>query len=150
MEKSKNCQEQLLEAWMAMEVCIRGNRLLSEFSMNEMLVCNTLYQRMRSGGAPVTATELCRRTRLLKSQMNRLLSGMEYDGLISRDRNPADKRESYVYLKEEAIPRYLKEHDHVLNIVAAVCSALGEEDTRALAALMHKAAHTVNELKEEP
>ena len=150
MEERRNAQEQLLEAWMAMEVCIRGNRLLSEFSMNEMMVCNTLYRQLQTGGAPVTATDLCQQTQLLKSQMNRLLSGMEYDGLIRRERNPADKRESYVYLREDAIPRYLKEHDHVLNIVAAVCSALGEEDTRALTALMGRAARTVNELKEEP
>jgi len=150
MEDHRNAREQLLEAWMAMEVCIRGNRLLSEFSMNEMLVCNTLYHRMQTGGDPVTATELCRKLQLLKSQMNRLLSGMEYDGLIRRERNPADKRESYVYLREEALPRYLKEHDHVLNIVGAVCSALGEADTASLTALMRKAAHTVNHLKEEP
>lgn len=148
MEDRNPCQEQLLEAWMAMEVCIRGNRLLSEFSMNEMLVCNTLYRRMHSG-SPVTATELCRNTRLLKSQMNRLLSSMEYDGLIRRERNPADKREVYVYLQEAALPRYLKEHEHVLNIVGAVCSALGEEDTRALTALMHKAAHTVHQIEED-
>jgi len=150
MEDHRNAREQLLEAWMAMEVCIRGNRLLSEFSMNEMLVCNTLYHRMQTGGDPVTATELCRKLQLLKSQMNRLLAGMEFDGLIRRERNPADKRESYVYLREEALPRYLKEHDHVLNIVGAVCSALGETDTASLTALMRKAAHTVNHLKEEP
>ena len=150
MEERRTSQEQLLEAWMAMEVCIRGNRLLSEFSMNEMLVCNTLYRRMQEGGEPVTATELCRRTRLLKSQMNRLLGSMESGGLIRRERNPADKRESYVYLREEALPRYLKEHEHVLSIVGAVCSALGEEDTHTLTALMLRAAHTVNQLKEEP
>ena len=145
----RNGQEQLLEAWMAMEVSIRGNRLLSEFSMNEMLVCNVLYRQMQTGSAPVTATDLCNITHLLKSQMNRLLSSMEYNGLIRRERTPADKRESYVYLREESLPRYLKEHNHVLNIVAAVCSALGEEDTHALTALMHKAAATVNQLKEE-
>ena len=150
MEMHQTMQEELLQSWMAMEVCIRGNRLLSEFSMNEMMVCNVLYRQMQLGGAPVTATDLCQQTQLLKSQMNRLLSGMEYDGLIRRERNPADKRESYVYLREEAVPRYLKEHSHVLNIVAAVCSALGEEDTRSLTALMGKAARTVNELKEEP
>ena len=147
MERTR--QEQLLEAWMAMEVCIRGNRLLSEFSMNEMLVCNTLYHQMQTGGTPVTATDLCARTQLLKSQMNRLLSGMEFDGLIRRERNPADKRESYVYLREEAVPRYLKEHEHVLNIVAAVCSTLGDEDTHALTILMRKASAIVNQLKEE-
>jgi len=150
MEDRRDAREQLLEAWMAMEVCIRGNRLLSEFSMNEMLVCNTLYHRMQTGGDPVTATELCRKLQLLKSQMNRLLAGMEFDGLIRRERNPADKRESYVYLREEALPRYLKEHDHVLGIVEAVCTALGEADTLALTDLMRKAAHTVNHLKEEP
>lgn len=149
MEDRRKSQEQLLEAWMAMEVCIRGNRLLSEFSMNEMLVCNTLYHQMQTGGEPVTATDLCQKLQLLKSQMNRLLSGMEYDGLIRRERNPADKRESYVYLREEALPRYLKEHDHVLNIVGAVCSALGQEDTTALTTLMRKAAHIVNHMKEE-
>ena len=144
-----NCQEELLEAWMAMEVCIRGNRLLSEFSMNEMLVCNVLYRQMQRGSAPVTATDLCNTTRLLKSQMNRLLSSMEFDGIIRRERNPADKREVYVYLQEAALPRYLEEHKHVLKIVGAVCSALGEEDTRSLTALMHKAAATVNQFEEE-
>ena len=92
----------------------------------------------------------CRKLQLLKSQMNRLLSGMEYDGLIRRERNPADKRESYVYLREEALPRYLKEHDHVLNIVGAVCSVLGDEDAQALTTLMHRAAATVTQMKEEP
>lgn len=150
MKERRPCQEQLLEAWMAMEVCIRGNRLLSEFSMNEMLVCNMLYHQMQTGGTPVTATDLCTRTQLLKSQMNRLLSGMEFDGLIRRERNPADKRESYVYLCEEAVPRYLKEHEHVLSIVEAVCSTLGEEDTRALTVLMHKASAIVNQFKEDP
>ena len=81
-------QEALLQAWMAMEVCIRGNRLLSDLSMNEMLICNTLYARRQ--GAPVTATELCAKTQLLKSQMNRVLNQMEFQGLIRRERSSSD------------------------------------------------------------
>ena len=145
-----NHQEQLLEAWMAMEVCIRGNRLLSEFSMNEMLVCNALYHQRLTGGNPVTATDLCAKTQLLKSQMNRLLGGMEADGLIRREQNSTDKRESYVYLEDAALPRYLKEHRHVLCIVEQVSTALGETDTKHLTALMLKAAAVVNQLEEEP
>lgn len=147
MEHCHQLQENLLDAWMAMEVCIRGNRLLSDLSMNEMLICNTLYQRQQ--GVPVTATELCERTKLLKSQMNRVLNGMEAQGLIRRERSPDDKRAVHVFLQEEAIPRYLQEHAHVLNIVGAVCGALGEENTKALAALMQKAASVVSEIKEE-
>ena len=140
-------QEALLQAWMAMEVCIRGNRLLSDLSMNEMLICNTLYARRQ--GAPVTATELCAKTQLLKSQMNRVLNQMEFQGLIRRERSSSDKRVVYVYLQEEAIPRYLQEHQHVLNIVAQVSAALGQENTEALAALMQKAAAVVSIIKEE-
>ena len=140
-------QEDLLQAWMSMEVCIRGNRLLSDLSMNEMLICNTLYARRQ--GAPVTATELCAKTQLLKSQMNRVLNQMEFQGLIRRERSSSDKRVVYVYLQEEAIPRYLQEHQHVLNIVAQVSAALGQENTEALAALMQKAAAVVSNIKEE-
>lgn len=148
MEQRK-LQEELLRSWMAMEVCIRGNRLLSDFSMNEMLVCNLLFQRRRDGDSPVTATELCTHTRLLKSQMNRVLNGMEARGLISRERSALDKREVHVRLKETALPRYLQEHEHVLGIVGAVCAALGVEDSKKLAELMNQAADIVSHFKEE-
>ena len=139
--------ENLLQAWMAMEVCIRGNRLLCDLSMNEMLICNTLYARRQ--GPPVTATELCAKTQLLKSQMNRVLNQMEFQGLIRRERSSSDKRVVYVYLQEEAIPRYLQEHEHVLNIVAQISAALGQENTKALAELMQTAATVVSNLKED-
>ena len=148
MKNQRQLQEALLQSWMAMEVCIRGNRLLSDLSMNEMLICNVLYQRR--DGAPVTATELCSQTKLLKSQMNHILNTMEYQGLICRDRSVADKRQVYVRLQEAAIPRYLQEHERVLKIVGAVLGTLGEEDTTALTELMQKAAFIVNNIKEDP
>lgn len=146
MEPNRNLQEELLLSWMAMEVCIRGNRLLSDLSMNEMLICNLLYQHPEG----VTATELCRHTRLLKSQMNRILTSMEEQGLIRRERDSRDKRAVWVYLQEAALPRYLQEHRHVLGIVGKVCGALGEEEAGQLSHLMRKAAHIVSNLKEEP
>jgi len=140
-------QEDLLQAWMSMEVCIRGNRLLSDLSMNEMLICNTLYQQKQ--GSPVTVTDLCSRTKLLKSQMNHILNSMESQGIVRRERGSHDKRVVFVYLQEAAIPRYLREHEHVLNIVGAVCSALGNDNAESLAALMEKAATVVSNIKEE-
>lgn len=147
MKTQRQLQEELLQAWMAMEVCIRGNRLLSDLSMNEMLICNILYQR--KDGPPVTATELCSQTKLLKSQMNHILNSMEYQGLVCRDRSSSDKRQVYVRLQEAAIPRYLQEHEQVLQIVGTVLGALGADDTAALTALMQKAAFTVNNIKKQ-
>ena len=145
MEPHQTMQEELLQSWMVMEVCIRGNRLLSDLSMNEMLICNLLRQRPEG----VTATELCRHTKLLKSQMNHVLSSMEEQGLIRRQRDQRDKRSVRIYLQEAALPRYLREHDHVLGIVGRVCGQLGEEEAGQLAALMQKAAHIVSSIKEE-
>ena len=142
----KHLQEDLLHAWMAMEVCIRGNRLLSDLSMNEMLICNLLHQHPEG----VTATELCRHTKLLKSQMNRILTSMEEQGMIRRERDSRDKRSVWVYLQEAALPRYLREHRQVLGIVGRVCDELGEDEAARLAALMQKAAHIVSNIKEEP
>ena len=133
--------EQLLRAWMAMEVCIRGNRLLQDLSMNEMLVCSALYEQ------PMTATELCARTRLLKSQMNHILNDMEQQGLIVRTRSSADRRSVCVQLQDR--DRYLREHERVLRIVGAVGRELGSENTETLTALMEQAARIVSSYKEE-
>ena len=94
---------------------------------------------------PMTATELGNYTRLLKSQINHILTGMEERGLIRRERSTQDKRVIYVHPLESALPRYQEEHEKVLNIVDCVFSALGEEDAKTLTALMRKATAVVND-----
>jgi len=132
-------QEALLEAWMSMTAVIRGNRLLAGMSMNEMLVCNVLYRQRQTSGGPVTATELCRRTRLLKSQINHILTGMEQRGLIQRVRSSTDRRSVHIQLQEEALPLYEAEHGGVMSIVEAVCAQLGPEDACRLTELLTRA-----------
>ena len=151
MDHRRQMEEELLYAWMEMSLYIRGNRILSDFSFNEIMICGLLYRRQQTGQSPFTATELGSYTRLLKSQINHILTAMEDRGLISRERSPHDKRQVYVRLREEAIPLYLREHAKVLDIVDSVCSALGEADTQTLTALMRKATAVVNDLdsKEE-
>lgn len=136
MDKTR---EELLRAWMGMGAYIRGNRLLEDLSMNEMLVCNALYRQREAGGPPVTATELCQQTQLLKSQMNHILTSMESRGLIERSRSQEDRRVVYVRLREAALPRYQREHENVLGILEAITDALGEDGTRQLTALIDTA-----------
>ena len=152
MEQERQIQEELLQAWMGMVTYIRGNRLLSSLSVNEMLICNILYQQRLSGGPPVTATMLCERTQLLKSQMNHILNSMEQRMLIERTPDRSDRRLVSIRLREEAIPTYRQEHEKVLKIVNAVCTSLGQESAHTLAALMRQATAAVNSAisKEEP
>ena len=50
-------QEELLHAWMQMSVFIRGNRLLTDFSFNEIMICGLLFRQQESGATPLTATQ---------------------------------------------------------------------------------------------
>ena len=139
-------QEQLLQAWINMSLMIRGNRLVSGFSLNEMVICRILYARRIEGGAAVTATELCRRMHLLKSQINKILTCMENAGTIERVRSESDKRKIEIRMREEAMHAYEMEHARILKIMEHVCERLGDEQAQELTVLLHEAVDAINEL----
>jgi DNA-binding MarR family transcriptional regulator len=137
--------EKLLCAWMKMSLEIRSNRILSHLSFNEITVCNLLLHSDR----PLTASMLCRRMRLLKSQMNHLLTAMEQKGLIERSRSSTDRRNITVTLRQEALADYYADHERILAIAQAVAIRLGAEKTRALTDLLQEATTTVDKLTRE-
>lgn len=125
---------ELLIAWMKMSIWIKGNRLLENFSFNEMLICNYIAQNK-----DVTAKDLCENTQLLKSQMNRILTAMETKGIIYKEKCATDKRKTYIQFTKKGFEVYLKEHEYVLSIVNKITDSLGPESTQNLASLMSKA-----------
>ena len=92
--------EALLKTWLRLSTSIINNRLVSEMSYNESLVCSILYSNTKAGIA-MTATELCHFTKMLKSQMNRTLNSMEEKSFITRRRSESDKRLVFVTLNLE-------------------------------------------------
>ena len=141
-------QVELLEAWMRMSICIRGNRILADMSLNEMLVCNQLYTH-RDDPEYLTASALGRYTRLLKSQVNKILSTMEQKGLIERVQSEQDRRKVYIHLREEAVPRYLQEHGRVMELMDRIVRDIGEENARELTALIHSAIQSAEMFQSE-
>lgn len=143
---SSAIREQLLESWINMSLVIRGNRIVSGFSFNEMIICRILFDRHVSGGQNVTATELCKQMRLLKSQINKLLTNMEKEGLIERKRSESDKRKIEITLTAQAVELYSKEHEHILEILGYVSRRLGPEQTETLAHLLREAVTAIHEM----
>ena len=141
----KKVEEALLGAWMDMALHIRGNRLVTSLSFNEIVVCSMLYRSMQEGIGMLTATDLGSRTKLLKSQLNKVLTVMEEKGLIERIRSEEDKRKIYLKLREEMLSVYLEEHEKVMVIVHQVCASLGEEKARMLSELLLEAVAVVDE-----
>lgn len=143
----KQIEEALLDVWLDMALNIRGNRLVSGLSFNEIVICSILYRSRKVDMGMLTATDLGNRTKLLKSQLNKVLTMMEEKGLIERIRSEKDKRKVYLKLCEEMLPVYLKEHEKVMEIVHPVCVALGEEKVKVLTGLLEEAMEAVGSLK---
>lgn len=140
----KIMEEKLLGAWMDMALHIRGNRIVSGLSFNEIVVCSMLYRSRQDGNGMLTATDLGNRTKLLKSQLNKVLTIMEEKGLIERIRSEKDRRKVYLKLREEKLSVYLEEHEKVMVIVHQVCVSLGEEKVRLLSELLLEAVAAVD------
>ena len=144
MENNHLPQEDLLQAWLEMSMFIRGNRFLSDLSFNEIIICGLLFRQQEAEATPITATELCEHTNLLKSQVNHILTGMETRGLIQRIRSTQDKRVVHIHLLEAGRTSYLQEHEKVMQITQAVFDALGSPKAQELTALMKQVTAVVN------
>ena len=114
----KAFNEELLSAWLRISNTICNERIVTHLPYNEALVCNILYnQRMDHPDVYLTATDLCEKTRLIKSLMNRTLNNLEEKGLIIKKRSEKDRRSVFVIFNEKNIYQYEKGHNEVLQVV---------------------------------
>ena len=131
--------EALVKTWLRLSTSIINNRLVSEMSYNESLVCSILYSNTKAGIA-MTATELCHFTKMLKSQMNRTLNLLEEKNLILRQRSDTDKRQVLILFNMEHAQAYEKQHQDILKIVDHVINKLGPDETKQAISLFTKIA----------
>lgn len=120
--------EELLQAWLNISMTINNDRISLDLPYNESLICHLLYrQHLQQSEQWLTATDLCRMTRMQKSQMNRTLTCMEEKGLIVRERSVSDKRQIHVKLKLEQMDVYEKQHEKILQIIDELVTTIGKE-----------------------
>ena len=122
--------EMLLSSWLKISTSINNSRLVSEISYNESLICNILYRNaMERPNQFLTATDLCAETKILKSQMNRILTQLEVKKLITRERSSEDKRRVFVKLTDDRSNSYIKQHAQILKFLDDIIEKLGKERT---------------------
>ncbi len=127
--KNDDLNEQMLNAWLRLSTDVSNDRLVKNMPFNEALICNILNQES-SGN--ITATDLCEKTKMLKSQMNRTLKSMEEKGLIVRERSMRDQRQVYISLSPEHRSLFEEEHEKNLQIVGVILDRYGRDKARAL------------------
>lgn len=124
----EHLNESLLAAWLRLSTSINNSRVVSELTYNESLVCNLLYQHSIGGNEKqLTATDLCQKTNILKSQMNRTLNHLEEIGIISRERSSQDKRRVFISLNKSQTSKYELQHEKILTLLDSIIDKLGNE-----------------------
>lgn len=139
--------EILLGAWLKISTAINNSRLVSEMSYNESLICNILYRNASENpDRMLTATDLCAETKILKSQMNRILTQLEEKNLITRVRSQTDKRKVYISLTKEQSNAYLSQHKQILKLLDEVIEKLGEEKTLDIINTLNRISDVASEI----
>lgn len=142
----ENLNENLLAAWLTLSSVVNNERIVSTIPFNEAHVCNLLYrQRLDAPDVYLTATELCARTRMLKSQMNKVLGSLERRGMIERFPAPEDRRKAYIRLREENLDQFEAVHARSIALVDHAIEKLGLEDSETLVDLFLRVANYVDE-----
>lgn len=124
--------EELLEAWIRVSTAIRNDKIVSELTYNESIVCNFILSSLRMNGCGLTATQLCQETQIQKSQMNRILNALEKKDLIRRERSAADKRKVMVTINESKMDSFNAQHEKVLNLINSLIDDVGEQRAQEL------------------
>lgn len=142
----ESLNEKMLSAWLTMSSVVNNERLVSSIPFNEAHVCNLLYrQRIEAPDIYLTATELCTQTRMLKSQMNKVLVSLEKQNMIRRFPAPDDKRKAYIRLVEENLPKFEAVHARSIALVDRAIERLGDKDAELLVNLFLRVADYVDE-----
>lgn len=124
----EHLNETLLATWLRLSTAINNSRVVSELTYNESLICNLLYQNsIEHPEIPLTATNLCQKTKILKSQMNRTLNHLEEIGIITKIRSEKDRRRVFLSLNQTHASKYEKQHTEILTLLDTIIEKMGTE-----------------------
>jgi len=147
--------EELLAAWLRLTTVIDNQRLAvscaadqPRLPFNEAMVCGLLV-RAQEEGCCLTASDLCRETRILKSQMNAILRSLERKGILSRRRSEGDRRRIELELLPEGMARYQEGHQRIQRLASRLISEMGEENILTLLPLLRQAADSFDAMQQE-
>lgn len=150
-------EEELLSVWLRLTSVIDNQRLAAAQSVpgggpplpfNEAMVCG-LLAKAQAQGRCLTASDLCRQTRILKSQMNAILCSLERKGALSRRRSDGDRRQIELQLLPEGMIRYQEGHRQIRMLASRLISEMGEEKIHILLPLLRLAADSFDAMQQE-
>lgn len=125
--------EELLRVWLSLSAVICSRRMVSGMTFNQAVVCNYLiYQEAADPDQLLTATDLCEKMGLLKSQMNGILDQLESKGYVIRSRSSHDRRQICLQITHQGKAAYQISHSRASALLSALVDRVGEAETAKL------------------
>ncbi len=137
MNMKNNIYENLLDTWLRTTFVICNRRIVKELSFNEAVVCRLLNEA-KQNNVNMTATDLCNKTKILKSLMNLTLNNLEKKEMIRRVRSKKDKRQYYLVLNEEHIDVYKREHKRIIGLIKEATKELNDTEIQNIIDVLGK------------
>lgn len=148
-QEIKASGEALLQAWLSLTAVICNRRMVTGMTFNEAVVCNhLLHQRQQDPDHPMTATDLCEKTSLLKSQMNQVLSSLERQGYLVRSRSRTDRRQVELSLTAAGEDAYHQAHQNASALLCKLVERNGRAAIDALSKQLNLVAADIQEIQD--
>ena len=139
--------EKLLSSWVKLSTAVVNNRVVTNMSYNESLVCHVLYENaIAEKPREITATDLCESTHILKSQMNRILTSLENKSIITRIRSLKDKRQINIELNMEHAGIFKTQHEHIIKLIDTIVERIGLDTANDAIRIFDVISDTADEL----
>lgn len=151
MDNTTKLSEDLLDAWLNISSKLWNERMTKYLSFNQAIICRLLYaKRTASPQKPyLSMKQLCDETGILKSQMNKILTELENDKLIIRERSETDKRIINIKLIDDNIELYRKEHINIARFINKIIENIGIERSKEAIEILNVIAAEINKLNME-
>ena len=137
MNMKNNIYENLLDTWLKTTFVICNRRIVKELSFNESVVCRLLNESNQNN-LNMKDTDLCNKTKILKSLMNLTLNNLEKKEMIRRVRSKKDKRQYYLVLNEEHIDVYKREHKRIIGLIKEATKELNDTEIQNIIDVLGK------------
>ena len=142
---NNQAEDKLLDAWLSLTSTLWNTRIVQSMTFNEAHVMGLLL-RFSTPSDPLTATDLFRRTHMLKSQMNKILTTLETKGFIVRLRSGSDRRMAYIQLTEEGKTAFLAEHTGVESLLRELIDRIGRDRALRIADDLSEVVHLLDDI----
>lgn len=131
--------EPLLYAWLRLSTTLEEIQPYTRLTKNESLICHALFRQEKTHpGVLLTPTDISRRTKIRKSQVNRSLNQLERRGIITREHSTADRRKVYVHFMTDDASAFFEMYAKSIEMIDGFVNALGTDEVERLISAMDK------------